>query len=73
MSNYLYKKYSRWIDESIYEGLDNDECDELQDKLAEKYGVPCVLRPDAPPEAVAAWKEDGRITGEAWAKGIIID
>lgn len=75
----LLMLYSDWIDYSIFDGLDTDKDDdyekycEISDELGDKYGVECVLRPDAPPEAVAAWKEDGRRTAEANAKGYIID
>lgn len=71
--------YSDWIDYSIFDGLDTDDDEdyakycEMCDELGDKYGVECVLRPDAPPEAVAAWKEDGRRTAEANAKGITLD
>lgn len=76
----LLDLYFKWIDYSIFDGLDPDNNDEdyakyceICDKLSAKYGVECVLRPDAPPEAVAAWKEDGRRTAEAAAQGYIID
>ncbi len=76
----LFDLYFKWIDYSIFDGLDPDNNDddyekygEICDELGDKYGVECVLRPDAPPEAVAAWKEDGRRTAEANAQGYIID
>ncbi len=71
--------YDKWVDNSVFDGLDtlNDDdyekyC-EICDELTDKYGIACVLRPDAPPEAVAAWKEDGRRTAEAAKQGFIID
>ena len=69
----LYKKYCDWIDESVYEGLTDEEYEELREEHHEKYGLLDVLRPDAPPEAVEAWKEDCRLTKEAEAEGKILD
>ena len=73
MSLELFKRYNDWIDWSVYDGLDLEEADALEEEHAEKYGVSHVLRPDAPPEAVAAWDEDCRQTKKAREEGIIID
>ncbi len=69
----LYKKYCDWIDWSVYEGLDDDEGDALEEEHFKKYGLNHVLRKDAPPEAVAAWEEDARQSRNAAARGMIID
>ena len=69
----LYKKYYDWIDWSVYDGLDVDEQDELEQEHVRKYGLNHILKPDAPPEAVAAWKEDARVTKEAASRGEIVD
>ena len=69
----LFKLYCEWIDDSIFDGLNYDEADDLEEELTEKYGVPHILRKDAPPEAVEAWKEDCRISKKARTEGNIID
>lgn len=69
----LYKQYCDWIDWSIYEGLSEEESDELEEKNRKKYGLNHILRADAPLEAVKAWREDARRTREADKKGEIID
>ena len=69
----LYRKYCDWIDWSVYDGLDVDEADELEEEHIRKYGLNHVLKSDAPPEAVRAWKEDARIEKEARKRGEVID
>ncbi len=69
----LWLLYRDWIDYSIYDGLDDDQADELMEKLEEECGATDPLRPDAPPEAVAAWEERNRRNREAARQGIIID
>ncbi len=73
MSQQLFKKYSEWVDTSIYQGLSDEERKALKSKIVRETGLTWVLRPDAPPEAVEAWKADSKETKEAWAKGYIID
>lgn len=69
----LWEKYKDWIDESIYDGLTDEEHDELEDKLEKEFGMSWILRKDAPQEAVSAWEEESRIRLEAAKKGIIVD
>ena len=69
----LFKQYYDWIDDSIYDGLTEEEADALEGRIEEKYGLLHILRKDAPPEAVAAWKEDSRVTMEAKKQGLILD
>lgn len=69
----FYKQYYDWIDWSVYEGLSVDESDTLEEEHELKYGVSHVLRSDAPPEAVEAWKKDCELSKEARETGLIID
>lgn len=69
----LMELYDGWEDNSIYDGLDDDEAWDLNEELQEKYGLAYILRPDAPPEAVAAWKQHSKMIMEAAARGIIVD
>ena len=69
----LYKEYYDYIDWSVYDGLSLEEQEALEEEHRKKYGLNHVLKPDAPPEAVEAWKEDARRTREADQKGEIID
>ena len=69
----LLSKYWDWIDESIYDGLTDEEAEELDEENTRKNGIRFVLKKDAPPEAVAAWKEDGRLRKEATERGVVID
>ena len=69
----FYKEYYDWIDWSVYEGLSDEESDELEAEHVKKYGLNHVLRSDAPPEAVAAWKADAEQTKEARKRGEIIN
>lgn len=68
-----YEIYYDWIDWSVYDGLSMEEQEELEEEHAKKYGLNHVLRPDAPPEAVEAWKADAELTREADKRGEIID
>ena len=68
-----YKLYYDWIDWSVYEGLSDEEQDELEEEHIEKYGVNHILKKDAPREAVEAWKKDCEQTILARAKGEIIN
>lgn len=68
-----YKQYCDWIDWSVYDGLSVEESDALEEEHVEKYGLNHVLRPDAPKEAVEAWKLDAIQTREAREAGIIIN
>ena len=68
-----YKQYYDWIDWSVYDGLSDDERDALEAEHVRKYGLNHVLKPDAPPEAVKAWKLDAEQTREAAKRGEIIN
>ncbi len=68
-----YEQYCDWIDWSVYDGLSIEESDALEEEHVEKYGLNHVLRPDAPKEAVEAWKADAKQTREAREAGIIIN
>ena len=68
-----YKEYYDWIDWSVYDGLSTEEQDKLEEEHRKKYGVNHVLKPNAPYEAVLAWREDGRQTREADKKGFILN
>ena len=64
---------SEQIVRNFYDGLDDEESDALEEEHLKKYGLNHILRKDAPPEAVAAWKEDARQSKEADARGMTID
>lgn len=68
-----YKIYYPYIDWSIYEGLSDEEADELSDKNREKYGLSHILKAGAPLEAVKAWREDARRSREADRQGLVIN
>ena len=68
-----YKIYYDWIDWSVYDGLTEDERDELEAEHHEKYGLNHVLRPDAPKEAVEAWELDAAQTRRAEKAGEILN
>jgi len=69
----LYKAYYDWIDWSLYDGLSDDEQEELEEKNRKKYGLNHILKPGAPLSAVKAWREDARRTREADKEGIVIN
>lgn len=68
-----YKLYCDWIDWSVYDGLSDEEQDELEAEHVEKYGLNHILRPDAPKEAVEAWEADAKQTREAEERGVILN
>lgn len=67
----LYKKYYDWIDWSIYDGLSDEEREEVEEKNRQKYGINHILKAGAPLEALLAWKEDAMQTREADKEGKI--
>ena len=69
----LYEIYSPYIDWEIYEGLSDEEVEELQEKNFKKYGLNHILRADAPLEAVKAWREDAKRTKAARKEGKILN
>lgn len=69
----LYKEYCDWIDWSVYDGLSLEEQEDLEEEHKRKYGLNHILRKDAPPEAVRAWREDALRTRKADKKGLVID
>lgn len=52
--------YKDWEDDTFYKGMDEEEAEAKEEELYQKYGQRIPLKKDAPPEAVAAWKEEGR-------------
>lgn len=68
-----YKQYYDWIDWSVYDGLTDEEQEELEAEHVEKYGLNHVLKPDAPPEAVEAWEKDAIQSRRAAESGEIIN
>lgn len=71
--NDLYKLYYDWIDWEMFDGLSDEETEELENKNRDKYGLNYILKPGAPLEAVNAWKEDARRTREAEKEGKILN
>ena len=69
----LFKTYEPYIDWSVYEGLSDEESDELEAKHFKKYGVNHILKVGAPVKAILAWKEDGKRNKEAFERGEILN
>lgn len=72
----LWLRYKDWIDDSIFDGIDDEDIDAqdaIIEQIQEKYCMGCVLRPDAPKDAKDAWEEESRLRKQARAEGIMID